>query len=81
MPRSDPPWLSPPAIVRPHVQPARRVSEAEIKAAIEAAVRHAISVVGLEGLKATSMFPNSSRRIRAEREAAARAAGERSDAE
>ena len=57
-----------PAIVRPHVQPVRRVSEAEMRAAIEAAVRHAIDVVGIEGLKRTSMFPVSSRRLAAEDE-------------
>ncbi len=59
----NPPWLSPPAIVQPLVRPARRVSDEEMHAAIEAAVRHAISVVGIEGLKRTSMFPGSARRL------------------
>jgi len=68
MNRIDPPWLSPPAIVQPHVRPARHVSEARILEAITAAVRHAIDVVGIEGLKRTSMFPSSSRRLAADDE-------------
>jgi len=68
MNRTDPPWLSPPAIVQPHVRPVRRVSEAEMLEAIAAAVRHAIDVVGIEGLKRTSMFPSSSRRLAADAE-------------
>jgi len=68
MNRTDPPWLSPPAIVQPHVRPVRRVSEAELLEVITAAVRHAIDVVGIEGLKRTSMFPSSSRRLAADDE-------------
>lgn len=68
MNRTAPPWLSPPAIVQSHVRPARRVSEAEMLEAITAAVRHAIDVVGIEGLKRTSMFPSSSRRLAADDE-------------
>jgi len=67
MNRTDPPWLSPPAIVQPHVRPVRRVSEAELLEAITAAVRHAIDVVGIEGLKRTSMFPSSKQRVAEDR--------------
>ncbi len=63
MNHNDPPWLSPPAIVQPHVRPVRQVSMAEMEAAIAAAVRHAIDVVGIEGLKRTSMFGSSRRRL------------------
>jgi len=57
------PWLSPPALVQPQVRRHRQVSEAEMEAAIASAVRHAIDVVGIEGLKRTSMFGSSRRRL------------------
>ncbi len=76
MNRNIPPWLSPPAIVQPLV---RRTRLELMEEAIADSVRHAVSVLGIEALMATSMFPNSSRRIQAKREAEARAAAEQAD--
>lgn len=78
MSRNDLPWLSPPAIVQPFLRPQRQVSLAEMEAAIADAVRHAIDVVGIEGLKRTSMFPSSSRRLAEDERRRIAASGDRS---
>lgn len=62
--------LSPPAIVRPmHAAPRPAPTEEQMRQAISDAVHHAMSVVGIEGVRAMSMFPSSSKRKAASGEA------------
>jgi len=64
MSRYTAPWMSPPAIVQPFEAPTiRPLDMQKVEAAFRHAVEHAICVVGIEGLKRTSMFPSSSRRL------------------
>ncbi|MFZ3482071.1 hypothetical protein [Sphingomonas sp. 3-13AW] len=60
MNRTNPPWMSPPAIVQPLTRPSR---DERLYETFKDAFEHAISVVGIDGLKRTSMFPSSSRRL------------------
>jgi hypothetical protein len=59
------PWERPPAIVQPAIRPS---DEQRMRQAITEAVHEAIAIVGIEGLRQTSMFPSSRRNRRTGRE-------------